>query len=91
MHTLTQNPPVCVLCTRGPRWAISTSGGPFPSPARAPALCLGSACVRTLPLALLHSAPCPGSRGGGDGGGGVCGLWTGPCHGHGPSLLMQGH
>lgn len=86
IRTLTQNPPVCELCTRGPRSAISTSGGPVPSPARAPALCLESACVHTLPLALLHSAPYPGSPGGGDGGGGAFGLWTGPCPGRGPCL-----
>ena len=69
-------------CTRDPRWAIVTSAGPSLSPSPGRALSRGSACAHTRLLALLHSAPCPQSRGGDDDDGGVYGLWTGrdPCH-----------
>lgn len=76
VHSVPRSPPVCVSWTRDPRWAIATNAGPFLSPSHGRALCHGSACVRTRPLAPLHSAPCLQSHGGGDGGGGAYGLWT---------------
>lgn len=85
-----RSPPVCASCTRDPRWAIATSAGPSLSPSPGRVLCRGSACVHTRPLALLRSAPCPQSRGGGGDGGGVCGLWTGRDLCHGPCLWTWG-
>lgn len=76
-YVQTVPPPVGVACTPDPRWATGTSAGPSPSLVLAHALGRGSACARTRTLALVRSAPCPQSRGGGDGGGDVYGLWTG--------------
>lgn len=81
-----RSPPVCVSRNRDPRWEIATSVGPFLAPGHG----RESACGRTRPLVLLHSAPCPQSRGDGDDGGGAYGLWNGrdPCLD--PCLLTWG-
>lgn len=72
-------PPAGVSYTLGPRWVIGTSDGHGHGTGD-----------RTLP-GHAHNGPCPWTRGGGDGGGGVVGPWHARAHGRGPFPWAAGH